>query len=82
MAHEKAKNLSHQSLKLRRPLAEIIEQDTEASVFWKKFTDSQRKIIITPEKHYTGLACKKSSLVNKYWKKRLDTKIAPHFRKG
>ena len=52
-------------------LQEIIEKDPEALAYWNKFSVSEKKIISAPEKHYTGLAAKKTELITGAWKKKL-----------
>lgn len=67
-AHEKSKELAHQALSEGLPLAEVIEQDTEARAYWQKFSSTEKNIIKSPEKYYTGLAAKKARLIAKQYK--------------
>lgn len=67
-AHEKSKALAHQALQDNKSLVELIASDSEASSFWQKFTDTEKKIIEEPEKYYTGLASQKTLTVVKNWK--------------
>lgn len=67
-AHEKSKDLAHKALSEAKPLIDVIVTDKEANDYWKKFTATEKKIIETPEKFYTGLASKKVLLITKTWK--------------
>jgi adenylosuccinate lyase len=72
-AHEKSKDLAHAALAQQKPLVEIIENDPEASIYWQKFSSQEKRIIVHPEKHYTGLAMKKTKKVVKIWKNKLSS---------
>lgn len=66
-AHEKARALAHQALDQNKPLIDFITSDTEASGYWQKFTNDEKKTIEQPEAYYTGLAAQKTrDIVNKY----------------
>lgn len=68
-AHEKSKELAHAALSKKLPLVEIIQKDSEALEYWTKFSDQEKKIIESPEAHYTGLAAQKAKTVAKNWTK-------------
>jgi adenylosuccinate lyase len=70
-AHEKAKELAHSALKNNQSLADAIEADAEATLYWAKFSDREKQIIISPEKHYTGLAAKKARLMTERFRKQV-----------
>ncbi len=61
--HEKSKALAHHALADDTPLIEVIKNDEEASKYWQKFTDTEKQIIETPEKHYTGRASEKAKII-------------------
>lgn len=67
-AHEKSKDLAHKALSEGKPLADVIQSDSEGKQYWSKFTEDQKNIITAPEKHYTGLAAKKALIIAKQWK--------------
>jgi adenylosuccinate lyase len=67
-AHEKSKALAHGALAKKVPLVEAIKADTEASSYWKRFTNNEQKIISDPEQYYTGLASEKTLSIAKRWK--------------
>lgn len=67
-AHEKSKALAHKALEANTSLVEVITSDPEASEYWKKFADDEKKIIEEPEKYYTGLAAQKTKAVVSKWK--------------
>lgn len=68
-AHEKSKSLAHKALADKRPLAEIVQKDSEGSAYWQKFSAQERKVITEPEKYYTGLAAQKATQIAKRWQK-------------
>jgi adenylosuccinate lyase len=70
-AHEKSKELAHQSLEKGSTLAEAVIKDTEASKYWQKFSEKEKNIITKPEKNYTGLASKKVEIVTGEWRQKL-----------
>lgn len=70
-AHEKAKDLAHQALAKQKPLVVVIEADAEATKYWQKFSSHEKRIIETPEAHYTGLAAQKTKDITKQWYKNL-----------
>lgn len=70
-AHEKAKTLAHQAISEARPLAEIVQKDSEASTHWQKFTEAEKRIIIEPEQYYSGKAEEKTKQIIKTWKQYL-----------
>jgi adenylosuccinate lyase len=67
-AHEKAKELSHQALAKKMPLNEVVQNDVEAMQYWQKFSPAEQKIIMQPEKYYTGAAAKKAKKIASSWK--------------
>lgn len=67
-AHEKAKALAHKALEQNTSLSEVISSDAEASDYWQKFSADEKKIIETPEKHYTGLAARKTTAIIDKWR--------------
>lgn len=67
-AHEKAKSLAHKALAMSQPLAAVVAEDDEGSVYWQKFTETEKKIIENPEQHYSGKAKEKAQLVINTWK--------------
>lgn len=67
VAHEKSKDLAHVALSKKVPLVEIIQKDKEAFAYWNKFTETEKKIIQSPETHYTGLATQKAKTIAKKW---------------
>jgi adenylosuccinate lyase len=71
-AHEKAKELAHLSLSKRLPLQTVIEHDHEAILYWQKFSTNEKRIIIEPEKYYTGLAANKARKIANLWKSKLN----------
>ncbi len=71
-AHEISKTLAHKALELGKPLYEIASQDAGLADYLAKFTDSEKQILQTPEKHYTGLASQKALAVIDRWQALLD----------
>ncbi len=68
-AHEKAKELAHQALEAGVSLVEIIEQDKEAHGYWQQLSRQEQRVIVEPEKYYTGQAAKKARAICKTWKR-------------
>lgn len=66
-AHEKSKELAHQALQANTSLVTVITEDTEASVYWNKFTEHEKQIISEPEMYYTGKAADKARSLAKKW---------------
>jgi adenylosuccinate lyase len=66
-AHEKSKELAHQALASKQPLATVVANDKEASLYWQKFTPGEKQIIQNPEKYYTGLAAAKTQKILQHW---------------
>lgn len=62
-AHEKSKELAHRALENNTSLADAVTEDHEAAGYWSKFTDTEKNIIKSPEKYYTGLAEKKAKFI-------------------
>lgn len=71
-AHEKAKQLAHKALAEHSTLAEIVKDDTEGSEYWSKFTATEKNIIESPEKHYSGKAAQKTEIIIKNWENYLS----------
>jgi adenylosuccinate lyase len=67
-AHEKSKDLAHQALASKTPLATVVAGDKEANKYWQKFTSTEKQIIENPEKYYTGLASAKTNKILQIWK--------------
>jgi len=72
-AHEKSKALAHEALEKGVPLVTIIEKDEEAFGYWQKFSDTEQKIIVAPEMHYTGLASKKAKQLASKWQQQFQS---------
>ncbi len=70
--HEASKYLSHKALQAKKPLYEVVAEDTELTPFFKRFTDDELAILREPERHYTGLAAKKAMKIHKDWEARLQ----------
>jgi adenylosuccinate lyase len=66
-AHEVSKKLSHQALEAGTTLYEVASQAEEIASYFSQFTDNERQILQSPEKHYTGLAAKKATIVHDTW---------------
>lgn len=66
-AHEKAKELAHLALSQNRSLAEVVAEDTEAAVYWQKFSPQEQQIIEKPEQYYIGLAAAKTKTILARW---------------
>jgi adenylosuccinate lyase len=66
-AHELAKGLAHQAIADNRTLAEVVANDSTASVYWHKFTKKEQQIIQAPEQYYTGRAAAKTKKILKRW---------------
>jgi adenylosuccinate lyase len=67
-AHETTKELAHQAIKEGSSLYEVVSTSSEISIYWKQLTGSEKRIIESPEKHYSGLAAEKTTLVTSTWK--------------
>ena len=70
-AHEKVKELAHKAISSGESLVNTVTSDKEANTYWMQLSPSERKIIEAPEKHYTGLASKKTQLISATWRKNL-----------
>ncbi len=71
-AHEKTKELAHSALDQKKPLVEVISEDSEISEYWNKFSEAERQIITDPAQHYLGQAVAKAHDVASYWKSKLS----------
>jgi adenylosuccinate lyase len=71
-AHEASKTLAHKALEAKRPLYEVVAEDTELEPYFKQFTEAERRILQEPERYYTGLAAQKASAVHKHWQDLLE----------
>jgi len=65
-AHEYVRKLVIESLKVNRPLAEIVIEDENLKPYLENFTGSQREIISDPSK-YIGIASRKTEEIVKLW---------------
>lgn len=72
-AHELSKKLAHQALDQGKTLAEAIQSDSEGRKYWDMFSDDEKQIVISPEKHYSGLAADKAKLIVKNWRQLRQT---------
>jgi len=70
-AHEVSKALAHQALEAKRPLYEVVAEDTSLASYLEQFTEAERQILQEPERYYTGLAAKKAMLVHDQWQAQL-----------
>jgi adenylosuccinate lyase len=70
-AHEASKALAHQALEAKKPLYEIVSQDSGIADYFAKFTDSEKQILQEPEKYYTGLAAQKAMSVYEHWQSKI-----------
>lgn len=70
-AHEKARTLAHGAMEQEISLVEAIEQDKDAHQYWQQLRKKEQRIIVEPEKYYTGLATKKTKIICNKWKKLL-----------
>jgi adenylosuccinate lyase len=68
-AHEKSKDLAHQAMEAGVPLVDVINADAEATEYWNKFTDNEKKIISQPETYYIGKAAEKAHRIAATYKK-------------
>lgn len=64
-AHEASKEISQRALTQGISLYQAASEDGSIASFWNKFTDSEKKIIENPDKHYLGLAAKKTQQIIK-----------------
>jgi len=70
--HEKSKAIAHAALDASITFSEAVKNDNEIMEnYWTKFSESEQRIIIEPEKYYTGLAVKKTKLIIDNWKSKL-----------
>lgn len=70
-AHEASKAVSHKALQAKRPLYEVLQEESELTPYVEKFTDEERLILQEPETYYIGLAAKKARAVHDYWQGQL-----------
>jgi adenylosuccinate lyase len=70
-AHEKVRQLAMESIAKHQSLTELVTNDPELKNYLKKFTSSQRAVILKPEK-YTGIALKKTQKVCNYWRRKFN----------
>lgn len=73
-AHEKVRSLTLKAQEEKRPLEEVIKEDTEIQPYIKKMTSHQRNILSDPSL-YTGTAAKIAYRVAKNWQEKLNLKI-------
>lgn len=69
-AHEYVRKLVIESLKVNRPLAEIVIEDGNLKPYLERFTGSQREIISDPSK-YIGIASRKTEEIVRLWEEQL-----------
>lgn len=70
-AHEYVKRAVTESLKIHKPLLEVVMEDRNLKPYLEKFNDLQKQIISNPAK-YTGIASKKVERVIQSWQRKLD----------
>lgn len=71
-AHEESKRLAHQALESKRPLYEVVFEETALEPYTKRFTQAERDILKEPERHYTGLAAEKALAIHKHWQAQIE----------
>ncbi len=69
-AHEYVKQLTLKAEATRKPLPEIVFEDTNLAPYLQKFTEKQLSVIKDPEQ-YAGIASRKAIKVANYWETRL-----------
>jgi adenylosuccinate lyase len=72
-AHEVSKGIAHQALEAKRSLYEVASQDTSIAQYFQQFTEVERKILQSPETHYTGLAAQKANQISDFWSQQLSS---------
>ena len=70
-AHEKVRILTLQAQREKRPLEEVVMNDTELKGYLEKMTPHQQQILSNPSL-YTGIAAKKAKKVAEQWKQKLE----------
>ncbi|HSW85011.1 MAG TPA: lyase family protein [Candidatus Saccharimonadales bacterium] len=70
-AHEVAKALSHQAIESGKSLYEVASGDNSIAGYFAKFTESEKKVLQSPETNYTGQAAKKALAIHDHWQKLL-----------
>ncbi|MGM0547881.1 MAG: lyase family protein [Bacillota bacterium] len=68
-AHEAVRKLTLEAQKTDLSLKELVAQSKELKGYWENFRDSQKEIILKPEK-YTGIAAQKTEKIVKNWQKK------------
>ncbi|HVS58499.1 MAG TPA: lyase family protein [Candidatus Saccharimonadales bacterium] len=68
-AHEKAKVVSQEALRMHMPLHEAIKRDKTIARYWRQFTQEERQLIKNPEDFYIGQASQKALAVYSRYKK-------------
>jgi adenylosuccinate lyase len=71
-AHEASKTLAHKALEAKRPLYEVVAEESGLEPYFKRFTETERRILQEPERYYTGLAAQKAMAVHKHWQAQLE----------
>lgn len=68
-AHEAVRKLTLEAQKTELSLKELAAQSKELKGYWENFSDSQKEIILKPEK-YTGIAAKKTEKIVENWQRK------------
>lgn len=71
-AHEISKELAHKALEKSLPLYDIISDSAAVAPYWKRFSSAEQAIIRQPEKHYVGLAAKKTHKIIGMWQRKVS----------
>jgi adenylosuccinate lyase len=69
-AHEHVRKLTEQSYKTKKPLYDLIQEDSTLHPYLTRFTSDQKEILGTPS-NYVGIASKKTEKITTLWENRL-----------
>lgn len=68
-AYDKANAVAREALRLHMPLFEAIKRDKSIASYWRRFNESERRLLKNPEEYYIGLASQKAMTVYNRYKK-------------
>lgn len=71
-AHEYVKKLTEQSYRTKKPLYDLIQNDSALQPYLTRFTSDQKEILSNPS-NYVGISSKKTEKITTLWENRLLT---------
>ncbi len=71
-AHEYVRKLTEQSYRTKKPLYNLIQNDSTLQLYLTRFTSDQKEILSNPS-NYVGIASKKTEKIATLWENRLLT---------